>query len=273
MVTMTKTLLIGYGDIARRLRPLLLGQVVAIRRHPSLADEARALDANDRDAMRALLTQDFDQIVITLTPSARTDSGYQQGYVAPVQLLVALLGELRLAPRVVFVSSTSVYGQNNGDWVDEASPTAPDSFAGRRLLEAESLLLGSALPVVIARLSGIYGPGREYLLNQLRQGVQPARSLLAWSNRIHADDAARALQHLLSLPVPEPVYLVSDSKPVLLAEVVNGLALALGQAPVEHTVLAPFTGKRVRNDRLLASGFSLHYPDWRAGYKTLVPGL
>ncbi len=244
-----------------------------MRRHPVPEDDAVAVDANDRAALRSLLAQDFDQILVTLTPSERSDTGYRLGYVAPMQQLVRVLADLHLSPRVVFVSSTSVYGQNQGEWVDESSPTEPGSYAGRRLLEAETVLLDSQLPVTIARLTGIYGPGREYLLNQVRQGITPGRSLLAWSNRIHAEDAARALRHLLALPAPDRVYLVSDSKPVLLAEVVNGLALAVGKAPIEQSMHAPFTGKRVRNDRLLASGFRLHYPNWRAGYKTLVPGL
>ena len=261
-----KTLLIGFGDLAQRLQSLLPGELVAIRRSSRPERFCRKLDATDASAMRALLAEDFDQIVVTLTPSERSDVGYQRAYVGPMRLLVALLAERQLRPRIVFVSSTAVYGQDQGQWLDETSATEPTQYNGVRLLEAEQVLLNADLDVIIARFSGIYGPGRERLLEQVRHGLPISRNLLAYSNRIHADDGARALAHLLQLAAPESHYLVTDSEPVLLGEVVRGLANALQRPAPSSSAGAPFSGKRLRNTRLLASGFRFLYPSWREGY-------
>lgn len=265
------TLLIGFGDLARRLAAHLPGPVTALRR--SAQPYCVQGDATDPKVMRQLLSTDIDQIVMTLTPSQYSDEGYRQAYVEPVQVLVDALTTAALSPRVVFVSSTSVYGQNQGQWVDENSVTEPTAYSGRRLLEAEQLLLSAGLSAVCARLSGLYGPGRGQLLEQIRSGQKIARNLLAFSNRIHVDDAASALAHVLALDNPASHYLVSDSAPVLLAEVVRGLATRLGQSVPDQSEGGLFAGKRVSNRRLLDSGFELQYPSWREGYAAQLEAI
>lgn len=250
----TSTLLIGYGQLAAAVRPLLPGRITALRRSPVPGCEP--VDATDAEAMARLLVRGFDRILVTLAPAERTDDAYCQAYVRPAEVLAQQLDRLGLKPRLVFVSSSSVYGQDAGEWVDEDSPALPATFAGRRLLEAESLLGERA---VTARLSGIYGPGRGQLLANIRAG-QVSRKLNSWSNRIHEQDAARALVHLLLLDRPAPRYLVTDSCPVPLGELVAALG-GPDWRPAEN-----LTGKRLHNQRLLASGFALEFPDWRVGY-------
>ncbi|UTA47985.1 sugar nucleotide-binding protein [Simiduia sp. 21SJ11W-1] len=266
------TLLLGFGDIAERVAALLDGPWAGARRSASGRPEVVAADATKSEDLLRLLGKGYQRILVTLTPPERTDAGYRASYVAAARALTEALATLELRPRIVWVSSTSVYGQNAGQWVDETSPTEPAGFAGKRLLEAESLLLASGLDVVIARLSGIYGPGRDRLLSQVRAG-QVSRNMLAYSNRIHADDAACALHHLLALPNPETHYIVTDDAPVLLAEVVRGMAQALGVPGPEQSQGAPFTGKRLCNNRLKASGWQPRYPDWRAGYQAELTAL
>lgn len=250
----TSTLLVGFGQLASAVKPLLPGPVTALRRRPMPGCEA--VDARDRAAMARLLARGFDRILVTLTPAARTDEGYCEAYVQPARVLADVLDQQGLSPRVVFVSSTSVYGQDGGEWLDEDSPAEPTGFAGRRLLEAEGVLGERA---VIARLSGIYGPGRGQLLASIRAG-RLSRNPDNWSNRIHEQDAARALAHLLCLDNPAPRYLVTDSCPAPLGEVVTALGGPAWQPS------AKLGGKRLSNQRLLATGFKLSFPDWRAGY-------
>lgn len=273
-MTPPSTLLLGFGDIAQRVAARLSGPWTGVRRTPAPGDQGPqvAADVTQKDQLERLLAPGFERILVTLTPSERSDAGYRATYVAAAEALTQGLLKLGQRPRIVWVSSTSVYAQNAGQWVDETSETAPTGYAGQRLLEAERCLEASGLPVVIARLSGIYGPGRDRLLSQVRAG-SVTRNLLAYSNRIHADDAARALVHLLSLSEPQGCYLVSDNAPVLLAEVVRGLAQALAVPGPELTMGAPFTGKRVRNDRLVASGWQPTYPDWSAGYADLLAAV
>ncbi|NMU94175.1 sugar nucleotide-binding protein, partial [Achromobacter ruhlandii] len=102
--------------------------------------------------------------------------------------------DTRQVERIVFVSSSAVYGEHRGDWVDEDTPPAPQGFNGRILLEAEAALAARATPHTTLRLAGLYGPGRLQLIERLRTGkasapLEPPH----WANRTHIDHAAAAL--------------------------------------------------------------------------------
>ena len=116
----------------------------------------------------------------------------------------------RAAPtlqRVLLVSSSAVYGEHGGDWVDESTTPAPPGFNGQVLLEAEQLLAAQPITSIALRLAGLYGPGRLQLLERLRTGeVRVPRALPHWANRIHIDDAAAAIVHLLELADPLPGF-------------------------------------------------------------------
>src|SRR5690606_114903 len=108
-----------------------------------------------------------------------------------------------------------VYGEHHGDWVDEHTPEQPVGFNGRVLPEAEHVLADLPCTSIALRLAGLYGPGRTQLLERVRQGIAKApRTVPHWSNRIHIDDAAAAIVHLLGLPAPEALYLGADSTPL-----------------------------------------------------------
>lgn len=221
-------------------------------------------DLNRPDTLRKL-PRKFDAVVYTATPGSRTPEGYRAAYVDGLERLLE-----RVDPgRLIFVSSTAVYGQDSGERVDEDSPTDPRGFNGRLLLEAERTAQEAGGHVM--RFSGIYGPGREYLLHSLRNGpVECRRDPPVWTNRIHAEDCAGALQHLLELERPAPVWVASDARPSPRFEVLEWLAAQMNvDGPVEHDE-ASGSGKRVCADRLFASGFRLQYPDYRSGYLELL---
>lgn len=274
-----KLLVIGCGDVGQRLAQQLapLGYTTTGLRRRAAIDlpylRYQQGDATDSASLQALLQEGFDVIVLTLTPAERSDRGYQQAYVATCQALVEALRGCAYTPRlIVFVSSTAVYGQQDGSWVDENSPTQPQGFSGARLLEAEQVILQSDFTGCVVRFSGIYGPGRNRLIEQvLNRRASASRD---YTNRIHADDCAGALAHLIELakhqPL-EPVYLASDSTPTPMVEVVSWIAQALG---IDEFLAADAVNergnKRISNQRLLASGFQLRYPDFRIGYRELL---
>jgi hypothetical protein len=101
------------------------------------------------------------------------------------------------ARRLLFVSSSSVFAQKDGEWIDETASTEPEGYSGKVMLEAEQLALHSGIPASVVRLTGIYGPGREWLLSQVRQGYRVAEEPPLYGNRIHAEDAASLLAFLL----------------------------------------------------------------------------
>ena len=201
--TPEKLLHLGFGDLGLHLVPLLSPSAYSItgvcrRTHQH---QYSHLDICNRDLFQQqtfseIFKQAYDVIVISMTPAHRSDEGYQQAYVQTCENLIKQLQQISWRPRfILFVSSTSVYAQSNGEWVDENSSTEPTEFNGRRLLEAEHLLQQSGFPVCIVRFSGIYGPGRDRLINQVKTGKLSASN--AYTNRIHIEDCARVLAHLI----------------------------------------------------------------------------
>jgi nucleoside-diphosphate-sugar epimerase len=178
---------------------------------------------------------------------------------------------------VLFASSSAVYGEHDGAWVDEDTRCAPLSFNGSVLLEAEKWLGAQAETSVVLRLSGLYGPGRTRLIELVAGGAaRTPTGVRQWTHRVHVDDAAAACLHLLELPQPAGRYLVTDDAPAGLDEVYAFIAQRLGlppppagEAPSERAV----GNKRLSNARLRRSGFEFRYPDFRCGYAELLPAL
>jgi nucleoside-diphosphate-sugar epimerase len=174
----------------------------------------------------------------------------------------------RLLPgRVVFVSSTSVYAQNDGSLVTEESPAEPVSPTSGILREAEDVALGHG--GFVARLAGIYGPGRSVLLRKFLEGSaviegEGTRHI----NQIHADDAAAALYHIIEHAPPAGIYNVVDDCPVTQLECYTWLAAKLGRplpphGPVDATRKRGVTDKRVSNAKLRSLGWAPRYPSFR----------
>jgi nucleoside-diphosphate-sugar epimerase len=279
-------LILGCGDLGRRLAEALPAEhynLVGVRRSPPVAGTQpvpgfsyHACDVQDPSALAEILTRKFNVIVVTMTPGERSDEGYRNAYVQTCKNLIAGLARQQSpSPLILWVSSTSVYGQQDGSWVDEDSPTQPESFGGQRLLEAENLLRESGFRHCILRFSGIYGPGRTRLIDQVRQG----RAVLsaAYTNRIHVDDCVGVLTHLIEKSLDgveiEPLYIASDSCPAPMAEVVNWLAMHM---KVDKAIFAPDQidnergNKRCSNQRLLASGYTFRYPTYQQGYGAIL---
>lgn len=282
-----KILLLGFGDIAQRLAQKLAASstdtysITGVKRSPMKYPKVDIVqtDIADPAAMETLLQKGFDIIVVTLTPSEISDEGYRQAYVATSRnLLSTLEKQSDKKPRLIlFVSSTSVYGQANNEWVDERSDTEARSYSGQRLLEAENLYKQSDIKHCIVRFSGIYGPGRQRLIEQVINGNGTAKEPVLYSNRIHADDCAAVLMHLIEKQKTagiDELYLASDCEPTPLYEVKQWLAEQL-QLPKDHLQPKPLgrslrSSKRCNNKRLLESGYQFTYPNFKAGYSAVL---
>lgn len=253
---------IGAGDLGLRLAALRAANgdsVTAFRRRPlPVPDGVHAAygDLLQRRALHVLPAMP-DWLVFCASPDARAESAYRQLYGEGLPLCLETLRPKRW----LLVSSTAVYGQNAGEWVDAHSPAAAQSFNGRWLLHAERLCLAGAGGRVL-RLSGIAGPGRRALVNRALLGEGIAN---AWSNRIQIDDAAAALSHLIGSDAADALYLASDDEPALQRDVANWIRSRHGLTPLPEFVDAP-AGRRVSNAGLRAIGWVPHYPSYRESY-------
>ena len=142
------------------------------------------------------------------------------------------------------------------------------------LLEAEQLFHERLPHGTVLRCSGLYAGDSTRLLDRVREGADPDPG--RWTNRIHRDDAAAAVVHLLTrTEAPDPVYLGNDDEPALLGDVAREVARLLGEDPppaADATAGTDATphGKRISNARLRASGWTPAYPTYREGYAALL---
>lgn len=279
---MARVLIAGCGYVGSALAGMLAedGHVVwGMRRSPAaLPPGVRSFAADLRDpATLAGLPPALDFLAYTATADASTDEAYRAAYVdGPRHLLSALADQGQRPRRVLFTSSTSVYGQEDGEWVDEDSPTEPAGFSGARMLEGERVFLNGPFPATVLRLGGIYGPGRTSLVEKVRAGTAECSPEPGWTNRIHRDDAAGALRHLMTLDAPASVYLGVDREPAALCDVYRWIAARLGlpdppvRADAMDTRRRTRGNKRCRSDRLAASGYPYRYPTFREGFGALI---
>lgn len=225
-----------------------------------------ACDLGDPAAVRAVAQQagptDF---VIHCAASGRGGAdAYQRVYVDGVSNLISAFPGVPL----LFTSSTSVYGQTDGSLVDESSPAIPDRQTSQLLLDAERLVLGAR--GIVARLSGIYGPGRSMILQKFLAGTavieEDGRRFL---NQIHRDDIARAILHLANLgqQVHGKIFNVSDSTPLSQLDCYSALSRQFSlplppSGPRDLNRKRAWTHKRVANARLLATGWQPRFPSF-----------
>lgn len=244
--------------------------VLGLRRRPERLPHAIAGQRVDLGRQPPRLPADTALVIGALTADQRTEEGYQRTYLTGLRHLLDAIEQLSQPPRILWVSSTAVYGVNDGSWVDEATPADPTTATGTVLRETEALLHDRHREAVVVRLAGLYDGFRSRLVQQVRDGTVAAPRALHYTNRIHRQDAARALTHLATGPRPaHRLYLGVDSEPVARGELLHHLAAQLGvpAPPPPGEPLPRPTGKRCCNRRLTSTGFTFTYPTFREGYQ------
>lgn len=288
---MARVLIVGCGDIGLGLARVLIAgghQVTGLKRTPlsqklsglklMLADITAAADLSD-------LPTNFDQVFVILSPDGRDEQSYRRIFLQGVNNLLAHFAQGESAAHWIFVSSTSVYGQHDGEWVDEGTATAPESGTAKILLQAEQNVLGRGHPGrhdeqaknTIVRFSGIYGPGREGLLRRVQAGVPVQYEPPYYTNRIHRDDCIGVLAWLLAQRLAgqrlDNIYLATDNEPATAGEVSRWLAENL-QCPLppakQVESLQAAANKRCCNQKLRDSGYDFRVKNYREGYGLML---
>lgn len=276
----TKVLYVGAGSLALHMMQLLpqWGGWALRRSEVELPGNVQWLQA---DVTQPSCPADWpqqcpDYVVISLVPAARTEQAYREAYIQGSAHVLNWLQQHGQQPRrVLFVSSVGVYGQAEGEWVDEQSTTQPERWSGRVMLEAEQLLQASGLPVTLVRLAGIYGGNRRFFFERVRQGHHADGCSNRFTNRIHEQDAAALLAHLLQCDARgeplAPIYIGVDDEPVEQAEVVGWLQQQMGVVSVPELLLKPAgTSKRCSNALARGTGWQPRFASYREGYAPLL---
>jgi nucleoside-diphosphate-sugar epimerase len=272
-----RILIAGCGDVGTVLGLQLVQaghQVFGVRRNAHLLPAAITPIAADVTISGELcdLPEDLDFVFFTAAPDSSTEETYESTYLVGINNLLESLRDQSVS-RVFFTSSTSVYAQSEGEWLDEDSSAEPTNFRGRIILRAEQLLFGGPFPATVMRAGGIYRPGSLRLLESVRSGKAVSiHGPPVYTNRIHLEDVAGALAHLMKLESPETLYLGVDNYPCDLREVVQWMAKKIGvPQPAEDNIeRRHFSSKRCSNARLRASGYDFIYPTYREGYEAIL---
>lgn len=282
---MAKILIIGCGSIGYELALTLTkaGHIVTgLKRNPPETDVPSLrfirADISSSTDLHTLPT-DFDYVFFIVSANSRDESSYHNIYSTGIDNLLAHFAKTGTQAPWLFVSSTSVYGQTQGEWVDENSITIPSKRASQLIVEAEQKLFTANPANVVVRFSGIYGPGREYLLRMAKQAPAIQQDPPYYTNRIHQSDCVGVLvfllnQRLKGLPLDQ-CYLASDDAPATMWEVISWLAEAMQCSPptIKVANLTNDQNKRCRNDRLKSLGYQFIYPDYKTGYSELIACL
>lgn len=278
---MTKVLVAGCGDLGQGVAEYFVAQgaqVTGMRHHGTYFPAGVMGLTGDLRQLQPEAWPEADLVYLIMTPNGRTGEAYRDAYVAAAQALVNAYQD-RPQPAVVFVSSTSVYGQNHGAWISDETLAVPASETAVQLIEAEKTLATGFERCTSVRCSGIYGPGRYRLLEGVHQGK--AWDANHWSNRIHRDDVVSALcllgeRFLANETVPQHI-IATDTQPTTMWEVKLWLATRLDVMPPLSESIAfedyyPSQGKRIVSRALRALGWQPEYPSYVSGYESLLPG-
>lgn len=274
-----RVLIAGCGYIGVPLGLLLAARgdtVYGLKRKPeSLPTGIAPIAADLKKPEQLTALPAVDAIVYAASAGRGGKSAYQSIYRDGLQNIVNAYKGTDVS-RLIFVSSTAVYGQDSGQWVDETTPTTPERFSGRILLEAETVAHRAPIPSIALRLGGIYGPGRTRTIEGVRNGTTVcAEGIAQYLNHIHRDDCAGVLNHLLHLEKPTHVYLGVDDAPEDRAVMLDWIADALGvphppRVSPDEMPSGRGSNKRCSNRLLKESGYVFTYPTYREGYAALI---
>ncbi|WP_262965612.1 SDR family oxidoreductase [Methylobacter psychrophilus] len=279
---MAKILIIGCGSIGMQLAQDLSAkghQVTGLKRNPPTtatgyvnyftADISSADDIKD-------LPADFEVVYFIVSPDGRNKESYQAVYESGLNNLLDRFSREGANPQWIFVSSTGVYGQSQGEWVDENSVAQPENITSQLIRQAEQKLMDTDINNIVVRFSGIYGPGREYLLKTAAQVPAIQKNPSYFTNRINQLDCVGVLVFLLECRLAgkalEQCYIASDDDPASMWDVMVWLTehMDCPSPTVKSTGNDSVMNKRCNNQRLKALGYKFHYPDFKAGYIELI---
>lgn len=273
---MAKILMVGCGDIGAAVGKRLVDQghqVCALQR--TVREGLPGIKTVNADLTQAdqlsSLSFDYEQLVYIVSPSTYDIDGYKAVFETAVNNLLVVLTQKAADLAITFVSSTRVYGQRAGEWLNEESLTDPDDERGQIILAAEERFLAFNQQSTVVRFSGIYGRS-NHLLKQLSEGAKIQQKPSYFTNRIHRDDCIAVLDYLVNKKIKEGlshrVYLATDSNPVSKWDLASYLCNKFDfPAPVPMMFeMGADANKRLDNERIKREGYRFKFSTYQQGY-------
>lgn len=279
-----KVLIVGFGYVGQCLAQRLMqggSRVYAMRRSqvdlPSQTGVVFIQGDARNIAQLSGVPHDLGQVVCAVSPDERSETAYRAAYPEVVE---ALLKNLPLA-RIILVSSTAVYGQTEGQVVDERAPAFASQSTAQQLRRAEDLLIsansGGAVTSThppghaVVRASGIYGPGRTKLIASLLNHDLPEADQRAFTSRIHRDDLVGILEFLLSHQELTGIFNASDPRPASLGEMARWIRQQVPHGAMHGPAIRrEHKDRKIAPTRLLDLGYRFQFPSFVEGYRQIL---
>lgn len=278
-----RLLIVGCGYVGKRVTAMAKAagyEVFALTRSESRVSELREAGCKPivgtwhaPETLRGLPS--IDRVLVSIPHREESDLAEDTHAAGLAHLSRAIESQSSsVDPQWIYLSTTGVFGECNGEELNEDSPVSPTRI-GPRVAVAAERWLAENLPdcSTVTRLAGIYGPNRIPLASKLRDGEPLSVPLEGYLNLVHVDDIARIVLHALEHPLQERLYLLSDGQPVIRREFYAELARLCGVSSPRFVVPAQggpksrrATSKRIDPSRILAeTGYHLSYPSYREG--------
>ena len=268
MARKLSALIVGCGYLGTFLKELLLKQgwvVDGLRRTKNKTNDDIVVDVGKNFS----LNKEYDVVFYMVSADTYTPEAYDISYNRGVKSTLNAIEKYGFKPRFIFVSSTSLFSENQGGVVTEDSPIETNTFSKASLSKGEKLVGSSGLDYCVVRLSGIYGPNRCSLIDRVKSGKAQLKKTCVISNRIHVKDCAGILYHLATIKDPRNLYIGSDQSPTPYNEILFWLAHQLGVESLKTEEVASFSphmsNKKCSSKRLIESGYSFLFPNFRVG--------
>ncbi len=288
---MPQLLIVGYGDIGQRVARLALSTGFQV----SAASRSIELKTTEQESGVELYTANLDRLgTLGQLPTRQSMVLYlapppPHGDTDPrIQMFCKSILKTELPAKIVYVSTSGVYGDCDGALVDETRPPHPETDRAKRRLDAEQAFrtwgMSHGVPIITLRVAGIYGPGRLPLDRLEKGGPVLRREQSPYSNRIHADDLARVCLAAVQKGTDGAIYNVCDGEESTMTDYFMSIAdfFNLPQPPEismaeAQTQLTPemlsylLESRRLNNSRMLERlGIELLYPDLKSGLRAMI---
>ena len=221
------------------------------------------------------LPNPIDCVVYCAAPNERSVTSYELTYLKGLENCIhALQEDQNPIKRLFLTSSTRVYHQNSGEWVNETSDTHPQDEQGQILLRSEAIASQSNIPSTILRFGGIYGPTKTHLIKHVLRGLGCKKMPPIFSNRIHISDCAGMINFLMETAEEKgeanELYLGVDDCPTPLYEIVEWLAAQFELTLEPSDINLGHSNKRCSSQKISSAGYKFRYPDYKAGYLSIL---